>query len=802
MQQPYRFTSLLRLLAGLLAALLLLASPTLAANNWLQEHRAWRVGVVLQAPYAQFNPRSRLLEGADVEVMSLLAGQMGLTLQWRAYNTQTELDRAVRNGEVDVSPGMLQTPNTLRDWLFSQPYLRVPHKIVGFPDGGGNAVDLDRISLSERLAMVGNSDAVKFVARNYPELQRLPVPSERDALQMVNTQYAEYAIIDEAQLATLLKEPEFSRLAVVGDLGYTHLLRIAVRKDWPELPPLLDRQLQSIAGDRLEQLYARWMLPSYPRLIDSLLFWHRITLLLTLLAAGLAVLWLRQRRQRRWTERRLLSTRQELEARDRAEESLRLTQFSIDNSTVGILWVSWDSRIRYANQAAETMLDYSAERLLNLPINTLEPNLTPERWLELWNQLRSRQPVSRFETHCLKADGQLLPVEATLSFLKFGLTEYLVVYLSDITERQQAREKLEESEARFKGMASNVPGVVFRMEKAGPGHQARLAFVSDASQSMLGMTPLDMLSLSGGWQTIIAPEDLSGFLQNWQLAEDEQRDFQWQGRIRDAGGQPLWVDVKATVRCFDDGHTVWDGIVWDITRNKQNEIMLAESRALLRSLSAHLESVREEEKARIAREVHDELGQVLTALRLETTMCELGYAHQDAGLSERLSAMKKLIEQTFQLVRDIATALRPPVLDAGIGSAIEWQARRFEKRTGIPCLISVPDSPLPLSDARAIGVFRILQEALTNVMRHAEASTVSVALTQQNGIITLSIADDGKGFDPDAHRQQRSFGLVGMRERVLLLGGELLIDSQPDQGTTVTIRLMADESDATAKETA
>jgi len=271
---------------SLCCSLVMAAQP--AAHNWLAAHRNWRVGVVLQAPYAQLNPRSHLLEGADVEVMVLLAGKMDVSLSWRTFSNQQALDRAVENGEVDISPGMLQTPASLHHWLFSQPYLRVPHKIVGFPDGSGNAVDLDRLSLSERLALDANSDALRFVRRNYPELPRVEVASDRAALQTVQQQYAEYAIVDEAQLATLLKEPEFSRLAVVGDLGYTHLLRIAVRRDWPELPPVLDRQLQDIPGIRMEQLYARWMLPSYPRLIDSLSFWHRTSLALLLAALLLA----------------------------------------------------------------------------------------------------------------------------------------------------------------------------------------------------------------------------------------------------------------------------------------------------------------------------------------------------------------------------------------------------------------------------------------------------------------------------------------------------------------------------------
>ncbi|MBV8679397.1 MAG: PAS domain S-box protein [Aquitalea sp.] len=800
MQQAVRRPSLFRALAGVLAGLYcaLACAVTSPTHNWLSEHRDWRVGVVLQAPYAQINPRSHLLEGADVEVMLLLAEKMGVQLSWHTYTSQAALDRAVEAGKVDVSPGMLQTPASLHHWLFSQPYLRVPHKIVGFPDGSGNAVDLDRLSLSERLALDGNSDALRFVRRNYPELQRVEVANDRTALQTVQQQYAEYAIVDEAQLATLLKDPEFSRLAVVGDLGYTHLLRIGVRHDWPELPPVLDRQLQDIPGTRMEQLYARWMLPSYPRLIDSLTFWHRLTLALLCSSLLLAIVWSHQRRQRRWAEKRLLAARLELEARDVAEESLRLTQFSIDNSTVGILWVNWDSRIQYANRAAETMLGYPASLLLRLSLPELQPSLDSSRWLDLWNQLRGSKAVSSFETRCLKADGAFLPVGVTLSFLKFGRTEYLVVYLSDITERQKARAALEESEARFKGMASNVPGMVFRLERAGPQLPARLAFVNDASHSMLGYSPLDLVSLPDGWLNLVAPDDRDGYGQAWQEADAHNHDLVWQGRMLNQAGEVRWVDIKATVRCFDDGHVVWDGIVWDISQNKHNELQLAESRGLLRSLSAHLESVREEEKARIAREVHDELGQILTVLRLETTMCELGFAGQDSKLAERLQTMKRLIEQTFQIVRDVATALRPPVLDAGIGSAIEWQARRFEKRSGIPCLISVPDTPIPLSDARAIGVFRILQEALTNVLRHAEASTVSVGLTCQQGMITLSIADDGKGFDPQAHRQQRSFGLVGIRERVLLLGGKLDIDSQPDQGCTLTIRLPAEEGKETA----
>jgi signal transduction histidine kinase len=193
--------------------------------------------------------------------------------------------------------------------------------------------------------------------------------------------------------------------------------------------------------------------------------------------------------------------------------------------------------------------------------------------------------------------------------------------------------------------------------------------------------------------------------------------------------------------------------------------------------------------------VHDELGQVLTVLKLETAMCELAFANRVAGLDERLESMKRLIAQLFQLVRDVATALRPPILDAGIASAIEWQVRRFEARTQIPCLVEVPENLPKLTDAKAIGLFRILQEALTNVMRHAEAHSVQVHLRLENDELCLHVSDDGKGFIPGPRKAGQSFGLVGMQERVLMLGGSLQIDSQPGEGTTLCVRVALGEEE-------
>jgi len=294
-----------------------------------------------------------------------------------------------------------------------------------------------------------------------------------------------------------------------------------------------------------------------------------------------------------------------------------------------------------------------------------------------------------------------------------------------------------------------------------------------------------------GLRSLVHPDDKAGYHQTQDRALEADSDWSWQGRIMTREGRQRWAEIKAISRRLEDGTVVWDGIVWDISESKRIELELAASREQLRELSAHLESVREEEKARIAREVHDELGQMLTVLKLETSMCELAYAQLDPGLNDRLNSMKKLIAQLFQLVRDVATALRPPILDAGIASAIEWQARRFESRTQIPCLVQVPEHLPALSDAKAIGLFRILQEALTNVMRHAQAHTVELTLAIEGEDLCLTISDDGVGFVPVSGRPT-SFGVVGMRERVLMLGGTLRLESVVGEGTTLCARVPLD----------
>ncbi|MCP3788195.1 transporter substrate-binding domain-containing protein [Pseudomonas fulva] len=765
-------------------------------QQWLDSHRSLRVGLVLQAPYAQFDRRLQQLYGANVELVSSLAKVLHLDLTWRHYPDQASLERALQAGEIDFAPGLTQTPATLRLWLFSDPYMRVPQLIVG-PRNAALGVELEKLDAAQRVAVRMPGALANYLRANYGNLNLQGVPNDREALQLVVGGQASYAVLDEAQLSRLSRESEFSELAVVGDIGLPQLLRMGSRPDWPRLAEVLERGLQALPAKELEQLHQRWLQPRYSRISESPGFWQNLALLLGLLliCALITLVW--QRRQQSQLERSLLATRERLVERHARDEASRLSQFAIDQSTVGILWVNWDSHVRYANPAAERMLGYGEGALLERPLGDFEPSLSMERWLDLWKGARSGDSgAGQFETRCLRADGCLLPVELSLSFLRFRDAEYLVVYMADVTERHRATAALRESEARLKGIAGNVPGLVFRLERDPAEKGLEFPYVSEGSEALVGYTPGEIQHPQMGLRNLVHPDDRADYHRVQDLALANEQDWAWQGRILTRQGEQRWADIKASTRRLGNGQLVWDGVVWDITQGKRAEQALARSQEQLRELSAHLESVREEEKARIAREVHDELGQMLTVLKLEVSMCELAFAELDPGLNERLTTMKRLISQLFQLVRDVATALRPPILDAGIASAIEWQARRFEARTQIPCLVQVPDQLPALSDARATGLFRILQEALTNVMRHAQAHSVEIELVREAGHLRMTVSDDGQGFCPDQPRPS-SFGLVGMRERVLMMGGSMVLHSEPGDGTRLSVAIALEQEERT-----
>ena len=228
----------------------------------------------------------------------------------------------------------------------------------------------------------------------------------------------------------------------------------------------------------------------------------------------------------------------------------------------------------------------------------------------------------------------------------------------------------------------------------------------------------------------------------------------------------------------------------DVTQSTKDHQNLARSQKQLRSLSRHLESIREEERARIAREIHDELGQILTALKLDLSWIGLKLDTGQKTLKDKADSMAHNIDSAIRTVQKISGELRPGLLDdLGLEAAIEWQAGKFTEQTGIRCSIDMPSENLNFSSKLATNLFRILQETLTNIARHAKAGRAWIRLEKKKNEITLTIRDNGVGLPPYKINHPLSLGLTGIRERVIYCGGEIEFQSGKPKGTIVKVKV-------------
>lgn len=255
--------------------------------------------------------------------------------------------------------------------------------------------------------------------------------------------------------------------------------------------------------------------------------------------------------------------------------------------------------------------------------------------------------------------------------------------------------------------------------------------------------------------------------------------------------KPLVPEIlRSKTSVFIELHKKNAALINEINERKIAEERLQASEERLRGLAAHLNAVREDERSRIAREIHDEFGQALSGLKMDVIWLAKRLSENQRPLVEKTETMCRLIDSTVQLIRRISTGLRPEVLDElGLVAAISWQAKEFQKRMGIRCQIKLPKDHVILDGNLSTAVFRIFQEILTNIARHANANRVQVDLETFDHYLTLKVVDDGVGILESEVRGRKSLGLLGMQERAQEFGGELSILRTPGGGTTVSVSM-------------
>jgi PAS domain S-box-containing protein len=488
--------------------------------------------------------------------------------------------------------------------------------------------------------------------------------------------------------------------------------------------------------------------------------------------------------------------KQEVEDRSRAEEELKRTkeylENVIDNSVDAIGIVDRHGRFILWNRRAAEIYGYGFDELTGKTAFELYPDAAElDRMLA---RLRRDGVVREYEIAMKKKDGSIVPMDISISLLKEdGRTIGSVCVARDLSERKKnemelkrARDELSrysrdlERQVRERTRAITsvlryTPAVVYLKDR-----RSRYKLVNPRFEELFGVKNEEIQGKSD--HDIFPREVADQFFAHDLMVLREGRALQVEERVQLSDGLHTYLSVKFPIYNDWGAPEGLCGISTDITELKK-------AQEQLRLLSGSIMAGQEKERTAIARELHDELGQILTAMRMDAVWLSERLRERDSQVAGRAATMCGLIDKTIDEVRRLATRLRPGMLDDfGLIDALDWFTKDFAKRTGIVCNFSHLNIP-EVDDLVATAAYRIAQEALTNVARHSFATQVKILLEAKNGLLTLEVKDNGRGFNPRGLADSDCLGLAGMRERASLVGGSLELQSGPGKGTRVYFRL-------------
>jgi len=459
--------------------------------------------------------------------------------------------------------------------------------------------------------------------------------------------------------------------------------------------------------------------------------------------------------------------------------------------------VDRDSRFIKVNQSFCDVFGHTMQDLLKADFRDL---LHPDDHLETASPMQMFHQAAEdghFEKRCVHKLGHIIWVSATISQVQNseGRNQFFITQLRDITRYKQMEEDLRQTRNLLHGIIEGTLDAFYMKDK-----QGRYLVINPAGAHLFGKNVEEIIGKSD--EELHSPENMEQILDIDRQVMEIGGAKTYELAIQVTGSMRVFLFTKSPYRNHSGEIIGLVGIGRDITDHQRSAENLENSRAELRALSARLQSVREEERMRIAREIHDELGQVLTGLKIDVVSLAKKISEPDtltdwSLVKSKTQSIANLINNAILTVRKISTELRPGLLDAvGLMAAIEWQAKEFEKRTGIKCKLIMPNSSIVLDEDRSIAIFRIFQEILTNVTRHSQATEVSIKIENRKAYLFLEARDNGRGIKASEFSNPKSLGLLGMRERALLLGGEVSIRGIQGKGTTVTLRVPLENKEA------
>ncbi len=483
-----------------------------------------------------------------------------------------------------------------------------------------------------------------------------------------------------------------------------------------------------------------------------------------------------------------LALEREIAERQAAEQRFRdLLQTAPDATII----VDGAGKIVMANQHASVVFGYGQDELLGQSVEVLLPRA--QKTLHRGHRRKYmkapdvRSMGRELDIHGRRKDGSLFPAEVSLSPLQTPEGVLVTAAVRDISARQQADEALRQSERQLSQAQQMAQVGSWRWEVAAD-HMAWSQVLCDIH----GLAPEAAPGTYFQFLAHVHPDDQARVDAIISAARRAGSAFEFEHRIRRADGAERALYSRGEVLAGPDGQAaVISAIAQDLTERKAIENELRSSRERLRELSSHLQAAREAERERMSREIHDELGGSLTGLKMDVArLAKNAEALSPEELRARAAGMASLIDSTVQMVRRIASDLRPGILDDfGLAAAIEWQLQEFSKRAGLEFEYHSNTDELNLDPASSIALFRLFQETLTNVARHAQATRVAARLEAGASELVLEVRDNGRGISAGEIGNSKSLGLLGMRERVQQLQGQLSITGAPGAGTTVLIRV-------------